>query len=108
MTFMKGPIGGGLVADEESKVFGDLITGIDGQHAFGLEADGAETEPLVVDHFLDEGEFHVSGRLKFVEEVAMDLEEVVLVFAFEEDGGGGEAWRDVIVFGYFGHFSGSY
>jgi len=96
MGFVEGPVGRGLVADEECEVLGNWV--VDALHVkaegAGLEADGAKAEPLIVGHLFDEDLLDVGGGLEFSHEVGVEAVEVVRIFFVEEEGGGSEAVGD--------------
>src|SRR5579863_2083187 len=56
-----------------------------------LDPIGAEADPVMVGHALDENLFGKGGGLVFADEVVEQSAEVLLVFAGDEAGAGGEA-----------------
>src|ERR1700683_2422442 len=101
MSLVEGPVSGSLVANEEAEVGGDVPEEF---HAVAqsvtLKANGAETEPLVVDDFFEQDLFHVRGRLEFAKQIDLETVELLGVFAFDEVGGGGEAVGDRVQAGF--------
>ena len=96
MSFVVSPVGGGLVANEESEVRMNIAFGDAGVEERGLEAKGAQTVPLVLYHFLDENLLGGGGRVEFSGEVGEEGVEFLAIFAAKKEGGGVEAVRDAV------------
>ena len=73
---------------------------------FGLETDGAQAEPLIVDHLFHEDGFQGGGRLEFIEKGGLESVEIFRIFAVEEMGGGCEAVGDGVAGGFSFAFGG--
>jgi hypothetical protein len=107
----EGPVGGGVVADEESEVLGDgeiaIFEHLDLED-MALKTEGAEAQPLVGGHFFDEDLFGVDGGLIFSDQTVDESVEFVGVLAGNDGGVGGEAVRKMVhggdgfAFGSFG------
>jgi len=85
-----GPVGGGLIANEEAELGIDAFFSEIEQDDV-LAADGTEAVPLIEGHFLDEDFFVSGGGLKFVDEVGDEMEELVAVFTGDDAGGAAES-----------------
>jgi hypothetical protein len=84
VSFVKGPVGGGLVADEKAEVFGNRLPGLAEGEAEALEAGGAEAEPLIEGHFFDQDLFGVGGGLVVAVEVGQERMEFFGIFVWQE------------------------
>ena len=80
-----------MVADENSEFVGEGATGDTGAEDLGLEAIGAEGQPLVVDHFFKQNLLVGVSGLELGLEVGEEVLEIFGVFAGDEEGGAVEA-----------------
>ena len=110
MRFVEGPFGGGLIANEETELNGGQADLEVASNLAVLEAGGAQTDPVMVGHLLDENLLGGRGGLVLGDEVIEQQVELGRIFALHEAGAGSEAVREAVAgrfsLAFFGFRSG--